>query len=1197
MLQRLREILAKSLATRLRRVVAFFAVSFLLTVLLILAAPTILSSNFAQTRLKAVLSSSLHGPVEWSALQLSWSRGLQLHDFTLGPASGALRQARIGTLDCRPAYTIGQGAALDLQMQELTLELAPASATAVAKETPAAPATDPLTALAQALDNFATLSFPLPVDLRLDLSIAPITLRYTDPATQRRILFDEGALKIRTPSLKSDALTLHLDGKLAVDDHPLGVLTFATEITKLVAPSGRIVPAGAQLTMSGRIPGISVQGEGSLAQGDGFNGELHIDLPALQQMAAPFLPADLPTLEGTLLATLQGKIDQKQNLDLRCTLAGRGLTASGGQLPAAIGPLNLDLAQGISTDQQRRIVTFSDGHLQMPPLISADWRAEVSDPNSPQRRVSATLQSFKVDLDQTLALAVPFLPSNLPQISGGEVQLRDLDLQLRGTNGDGELNLAEAQLQLSALQLQQAAAPLHLNDIKLAATGIKIPLKAYFPTNLRSDLSWQISALQMKRPQQLTLQGLSGRGDLQINAIEKGVNGGNLSAQATFNHQLRLKTAAISGLARIDDLASELQLSAALSADGIIKVGTMNLKTDIAALIAIVANKELLPMPVKQDLSIDQLEMRKGADLPQITGLTLTISSPQAFSLNSSASLSGERTLTMTTHSELELPRLLAIAAQLTPKDFRASGSISSDLSLVATIPDRLLLPTGKKPLRSAQAGLALLDELSASLHFNQVELHAPIGSNTLHLSNLQTPQPFRLQSSRQGNQLELNGVMNFDLLSSTLNGQRLPTEHLQLTINSELQDWDRAFFAEKIEIEPLGLVQQSELTITGLAATLDTPMPHTPAFLLQRLNATLFSELDLQLRPEDATLLLPGLQGSGRLLAGSRIDLTAGDNLQAQLYSDVDDLTIEMEKGVQLAGLTAHLDLNRSLKISSAVKPGRWRPLSTSLVQPQTLSTPPALAGDKRRLLDDLRGSHGGERSLLIKSVSLPVAGIPLRLTNLEADLVTGAELGLNFLQVDLLGGTLRSQALIDLRPVVPVLAVEARFTNLDLDRLGGDNSAPSPGASATSISGEGRITLPLLSEERALLEGLNLQLNLRDIGSQTFDRTLARLDPYERNEAIQAQRKTLRRGELQWVNLQAADGALAMSGAISVSGINLALPKIERLRLAELSLSRELAPLLRTIDSLRSGLEFTRTDTIQIAADGKITLGKEEK
>jgi hypothetical protein len=589
--------------------------------------------------------------------------------------------------------------------------------------------------------------------------------------------------------------------------------------------------------------------------------------------------------------------------------------------------------------------------------------------------------------------------------------------------------------------------------------------------------------------------------------------------------------------------------------------------------------------------------MHPGESLPLVKSLDFSISSPDLVQVSGTGSLAADRLLTLKTQTRLELPRFIALAGPFLPEKLTASGTISNELKLVVTLPEQPL-PAGQAPLRSAKNALANLQELNGSLHLADVELRLPLASGSLHLSGIKTPQPLRLQSAKNGAAIDLAGAVVFDLRAgSTINGKVLPVEHGRITFRGELRDWERAFLAESIEIEPLGVAERGELTITGLTSLLDAPLPPSPAILLQRLDATLFGEIDFNIRP-DAPQLFPDLVVTGKTLAGTRIDLRAGHSLRLHAYADGENLEVITTNGLQLHGLQAHLNVDRTLQISAATtRKGRWLPLSTSLVQPLPSPLPAPLAGEKRRLHDDLRGSSGGEQSLSIQSLTLSNLPVPLIIQDLEAEIATGQEeVGMNFLQVELLGGTLRGRALLDLRPLVPVLSAEALFTNLDLSRLGSTITEFRPGTGESSISGEFSLSAPLLAEQRPLLEGLTLSARLRSIGAKSLDRALASLDPYERNEAIMAQRKLLRRGQLQGIVVEVADGALALTGAVKVKGASIALPKIDRLRLAELSLNKELAPVLTAISAARPPLEFIRADTIDIDAQGEISLRKED-
>jgi hypothetical protein len=1193
---RLPKFLGNYAASPWRQFIAVLSLLLLLVALLVFAAPQILSSHSMQNRLKSTLSTSLQGPVNWDSLQLSWTRGLQLRNFTVGPTAGALHQLRLAEVDCRPGMGFGSepadtfGLSLFLRLHDLQLELTSTSETTTEAPPPAPTEETPdsLTTLAQGIERFTTLSWPLPIDLRVDIAATPVVVSYHDPVSDRRLRFTEGDLQLRMPSLERAPLIFSLNGKVAVDDHPLGMLRMATEITGLTAPTGRIVPAGALLSAFVDFPGVDLKADGRLDQEQGLQSTLKLDLPQLQQVITPFLPANFPDISGNLLATLQARIDNEKNLALSCTLAGHKL-----QVDTA-GPLDFDLGQKLRTDFQRQFVTLGGGVLMIPGLLEANWEAQVEEPINLQRRVNAKLHQLVLDLDQVVALAAPFLPSDLQlQLADGELQLQNLELQLLGSKGAGELRLTKGTVDLQSLQQAELSAA----GIALVTNDLVIPLSAYFPASLAVGIDWQIASIALRGAQSLILTDLAGVGNLAIAAISKAKGDAKLSAKGRFDHKLGLERAELAGLASFNTLANDLRLDFALLPDGRIRVEELAFTTDVAA-INTAAGKDLQSLPLRQTLQLAGVEFHPGDTIPVVESLLFSINSPELINVTGEGSLSKTKLLTVKTQSRLELPRFIAFTRPLLPEKLTARGSINSTLQLMATFPERPL-PAGQPPLRSAKTALAALRELHGSLELTDVELRLPLTNGSLHLSGIQTSQPLSLHSRNHGDKIDLAGAIAFDLRDgSVINGKVLPVEHGRISFSGELRNWDHAFLAKTVEIEPLGLAQNSELTITGLAALLDQPLPPSPSILLQRLDATLFSEVELHRHPA-APPLLSDLILNGTTSVGTRVDLRGGEFLSLHVYAALKDLALSTPDGTELEGLQAHFNLDRTLQISTATsRKERWLPLSTSLVQPRPLPLPALLEGTRRRLHDDRRGSSGGERSLTIQSLTLPGLSQPLTIRALEAEIVTGQEeVGMSFLQAEFLGGTLRARALLDLFPVVPVLSAEALFTNLDLSQLNRDLAVSGSIAGESSISGEGFLRVPLLEEQRPLLEGMSLSTRLRQIGAKSFDRVLASLDPYERNEAIQAQRKLLRHGQLQGIEVLAADGALAVSGTVNVQGASIALPRIDRLRLAELPLDKELAPLLTAISTARPPLEFLRADTIVIDAQGEISLRKEEK
>jgi hypothetical protein len=239
------------------------------------------------------------------------------------------------------------------------------------------------------------------------------------------------------------------------------------------------------------------------------------------------------------------------------------------------------------------------------------------------------------------------------------------------------------------------------------------------------------------------------------------------------------------------------------------------------------------------------------------------------------------------------------------------------------------------------------------------------------------------------------------------------------------------------------------------------------------------------------------------------------------------------------------------------------------------------------------LRGDVSGVRSFSIRRVTAKASGVPLVLTSLEGDLLFSQEkMGLSFFQADLLGGTILARSVIDLKPEVPVIAAASSFSNLDVTYLLPKDIKKRQADQDAEITGEMSLIAPLTPEQRELFEQLRLALNIRKIGSNTLERALFSLDPYERNEQLVAQRKMLRLGGLKGLRASAVDGAFSMEGEARIKGIAVDLPKVERLRISELPMRQELSKNRAGIMSLRGLLDLVRADTLVVGPKGEITL-----
>jgi hypothetical protein len=301
------------------------------------------------------------------------------------------------------------------------------------------------------------------------------------------------------------------------------------------------------------------------------------------------------------------------------------------------------------------------------------------------------------------------------------------------------------------------------------------------------------------------------------------------------------------------------------------------------------------------------------------------------------------------------------------------------------------------------------------------------------------------------------------------------------------------------------------------------------------------------------------------------------------------------MANGTSVEGLRSDLVVERIYGLA-APSGDSWIPLSTALVRPAAdLSQPPGAAEIAGRVREDLRGEVRGPRKVTARKIVINSGKTPLVLTALEGDLLLNPEeTGLSFLQAETLGGTVRARAMIDLRPELPAFSSAIAFSHLDSNYLLPDDARKKTASNAEDAEMTGDLSLdtPLATGQRELLEGIRLKMNLYKIGPRALERVLFSLDPYERNEKIIGQRKMLRNGTLKWLRAGTVDGAFSLDGEAEVKGVRIALPKVERLRLSELSIKKETTSTVAGIRKLRGLLELLRADMLVVGKDGKVLL-----
>lgn len=1182
--------------TRVLKIAGGTVLTLLVLLALALAAlPQLVSNASVQARVKKILATSMKRHVGWSHLAISWRNGLSISDLQLGEGAAPLLKTSVDQIDFIPAFARGAdghfGVDVTLKVRNVRAELAPGPA----KPPPPPSDKDALTQLALTIQKLQGLDSALPIDVRLLIDIAPLSVRYRVPAPAKELELRNVALKLAMPSLASKPIVADIHGGIIVAGHQLGDVTLAATIRELVNKERRIHPAAALCDVAARLPGTSLTITGGLTQRDGVIARWLVDFPQLLAMAHPLLPATLPRVAGTLDVRLTGQVDNKQDLHAALTIAGRSLAAQGGLLhDKKVGPLDITVQQRLDADRVSQRIQFPGGKLSIPGVIEGAWQGAVMQPGKAERSTELSLTDVRLDLAGALRAAASFVPANSPlkELSGA-LSLRSLKLSLAGAAHNGSVTLNGLALALNNVAVALKKGELSASDVQLVVDDLTAPLAAKKPTALQADLHWQVGKGQLSGAQPLTVRGARGTFAVALHSLNlKSPSPRKVSAAVDLRQTCDVEYVSGGAAYTVEKIHDQLHLLARATDSGVVEGNLPEFVLTVGAAKGLAGGKKFGPLPLSASLTLADLLLPAAGGKPTVRHAAARISAGDFLQLAADAVLGASTASTGT--ARLDLHQAQPFLAPFVPPDLKSGGVVSASWDVAMPLVHTPAVPI-TKPLQKLKHDVARLDKADVRITLENVSASVPSGKNKILISGLNSAPELHLSVVNKGAALRFDGGLQLAALSGLPgSAAKLPSQHGSLLVSGELSDWKTLRFSEELRVDPLTIRQDAELTVNRIDSLLDEAQPYTPAALVKRLDATLFATFAGQFTKE-LTPLLPGVQLAGSASTGLRVDLTAGKELALRYNLKTDDFGVQLANGTVVEGMRSDIAIQRSYALVTAGKADRWTPLSAALVRPLPVKSGNSGAEELiGRIHDDLRGDVRGSRSFFIRRVvSKGASGVPLVLTALEGDLLlTQEQAGISFFQGDLLGGTLLARTVFDLRPEVPVLSAGSSFSNLDVSLLLPADARQRQGRKDAEITGEMTLAAPLTPEQRELFEQLRMAVHVRKIGADTIERALFSLDPYERNEQVVGQRKMLRLGGLKSLRATAVDGAFGMEGEAHIKGVVVELPKVERMRISELPMRQELVQNRKNIISLRNALDLVRADTLLIDPKGKVTI-----
>lgn len=671
-----------------------------------------------------------------------------------------------------------------------------------------------------------------------------------------------------------------------------------------------------------------------------------------------------------------------------------------------------------------------------------------------------------------------------------------------------------------------------------------------------------------------------------------------VSGRVEISQRLTLGEAAAPDRAAAEGLSQELQAALRLDPGPTAEVLAGRLALAAAGVRAVLPQGVAGPVPLRLEAAWDAV--RLAAPQPcapprvDLVGLRAEAGAGAflAVELRASARDLGARGLSAAGGARLDLGgAAAAVPSALLP------GPVAGRLSASWEVEGRLPTPEEMgevlldPPTWASESPLPFLDRFRAGLTLDDLaaQLPLPERGGRLAVAGVGTPRPFFLRVEDRGRRAALGGELAIAWMEEAPGLGRVEEtlgEPLRLRLGFEAQRSPEGTLevSQFFEAEPLALRQEAALRLEGLDRRLRQGADAPPALWLRVLGGR--GRVGLRVGRAPRLAGLGASEGAapvveGPLEAGIEVTLVRGEELAAAVTLQAENAALGWGETALARGLTADVSLEKRYALrrvaAGAAPPQPW--LSQEVLGPAG----GALGGTGRVLLPARFGAANrlGVSSLHWTGGPLPLEARDLRL---EFGLPGGLPWAEHF-EAGLLGGAAVGSFGVQARATAGYQAVaRLAFTGLDAARLAPGAFGDAPGRAGspdTELSGRLALAVPLETGARAFLGAARVEAELTHIGSRVLDRALFALDPTESNEAIVGQRRLVRLGGPRWVRVDVRDGNLSLEGEVEAAGVRLALPRLERVAVAQLpGLERleetlgGLAPLLTALEALRAGV-----------------------
>jgi len=540
--------------------------------------------------------------------------------------------------------------------------------------------------------------------------------------------------------------------------------------------------------------------------------------------------------------------------------------------------------------------------------------------------------------------------------------------------------------------------------------------------------------------------------------------------------------------------------------------------------------------------------------------------------------------------------------------EYKGRVKMSGDILLAWRFSGRLP-DSNEKELLAGVSGistgeaLAFIDHADIKCSINKMKTHVDLpGGETVTVGAISASPLIGYVYNHKENTGEIIGNISMkDIRWVPDYGMEAPMA-VNVSMKGDHQGLHRIRFSQEMILEPFAIEQSFDFTLFGADKILEEKLQTKPQAWLTKAGGSLHTLIRIK-DLSGIKLLKTDLDCSGAMEAGIRLGLLPRKMVDAKIWANVTETNVVLGDVIAVNDFYGRLNIEKRFKIVSAKEKdsGRpasgMRPLSTRVMEnafeimPKTVAS----AGKSQWHYAADKNRFNPERTVGFSSAHIKKGPVPINVEMFKADVILENGLpGIERFQNDIFGGTVSGAIKICEAEEKFFLKVIINFTGIDFETILPEEKKRAE-TEDTEVSGHLKLYIPITDNIDTFLAKMENHLIFTHIGSRALERLLYAVDPYESNEAIVSQRRLLKKGSPKWMELKIKDGSLSMRGELTIEGVDVEIPRLERLNITNLPGTDKYGGYLVGLKPVVKMLEIASSNMIE-TEDGELKVNRIE-